>query len=117
MKVLSFLLSLFILTACASTDTKPKQYLISHIMCATEHEANQARLRVLAGEPFEDVAKTMSTDPGTKNKGGRIAQWSAAGAFSANFANEVKQLNIGQISAKPVKTEFGWHVVRVDAIH
>jgi len=112
-KLLSFLFAVVVLVGCAS---RPTEYLVSHIMCSTEQAADQALGRIRAGESFEQVARGVSVDPGTKSKGGRISQWTTADSWSPNFAAEVKRLKVGQISEKPVKTEFGWHVVRVDAI-
>lgn len=116
MKVLAFLFGLALLAGCASTAPQPKQYLVSHIMCATEQDANQALARLRTGESFEQVAEKVSIDPGTRREGGKIGRWTTADAWSANFADEVRKLGVGQTSAKPIRTEFGWHIVRVDAV-
>ena len=116
MRRLALLLGLALLVGCATpTGSKPKEYLVSHILCADEHAANQALNRILAGEPFELVAQDVSIDPGTQNKGGRIAHWTAADSWSPKFASEVKRLKVGQMADRPVSTEFGWHVVRADS--
>jgi peptidyl-prolyl cis-trans isomerase C len=115
MRLVATFLITVILLGCASTAPKPKEYQVSHIMCASESAANQALVRLQAGEPFEQVAREVSTDPGTRTKGGRITFWTPADSWSANFAAEVKRLKVGQTSDRPVKTEFGWHIVRVDA--
>lgn len=114
--ILLILLALIFFSGCTSAQEKPKEYLVSHVMCATEEEAIQALKKIRAGETFEKVAAEVSMDPGTKNKGGKITFWMPANSWSKNFANEVNRLNVGEISSSPVHTEFGWHIVRVDAI-
>ena len=111
--VASIVFSLLVLLGCA---TRPPEYLVSHIMCTSESEASRAIARIRAGEPFERVAEAMSQDPGTRAKGGKIERWTKADDWTANFRTEVRQLKVGEVSDRPVKTEFGWHVVRVDAV-
>ena len=113
---LSIVLSVLVLAGCATSTAKPHEYIASHIMCPTESDAKQALARIRAGESFESIAREVSLDPGTRGKGGRIAYWTKADSWSQNFAAEVKRLNVGEVSSTPVKTEFGWHIVRVDAV-
>jgi peptidyl-prolyl cis-trans isomerase C len=109
-------LSLLFVLGCATHDARPKEYLVSHILSPTQETANLALARLNAGATFEQVAREESADKGTKYNGGRIAHWTDANQWTVNFAAEVKRLKVGQVSAQPVRTEFGWHIVRVDAI-
>jgi len=113
--VVAGLVPLVLLPAACAT-APPPQYQVSHILCATEADAWQALRRVQAGEAFEKVAAEVSLDTGTRARGGRIVHWTAADDWTPAFAAEVKRLRVGEVSARPVKTEFGWHLLRVDAI-
>jgi parvulin-like peptidyl-prolyl isomerase len=112
-KLLS-LLAFLLLVGCVAN--KPPEYLVSHIMCSTEADAARALIRLRKGESFEQIAADMSSDPGTRSKGGSIAHWTKADDFTSAFATEVKRLKIHEVSATPVRTEFGWHIVRVNAV-
>lgn len=100
----------------ASSVNGPREYQVSHILLANEAEAQRAAQRLKNGESFEKVAAEMSLDTGTKTHGGKINRWTKAKDFSANFGREVQNLNLNQFSTTPVKTEFGWHLIRIDAI-
>lgn len=117
-KILRFLAGICVLCllGCTTPQSKPKQYLVSHILVPTQEAANVVLHKLDAGFAFERVAMEHSIDSGTKYIGGRIAHWTDANDWSANFAAEVKRLQVGQVSQKPINTEFGWHIVRVDAI-
>jgi parvulin-like peptidyl-prolyl isomerase len=60
---------------------------------------------------FKDLAKQFSEDPSSANKGGDLG-WSVPGDYVAPLADAITALDVGEIS-EPVKTEFGYHVVRV----
>lgn len=100
----------------ANSQNGPREYQVSHILLANEATAQRAVQRLKNGEAFEIVAAEMSLDTGTKTHGGKISRWTKAKDFSENFAREVQNLNLNQFSTTPVKTEFGWHLIRVDAI-
>ena len=91
------------------------EYLVSHIMCATEAQAQAALDRIHAGESFETVAKQVSQDPSSGAQGGHLG-WSQADSFVPAFRDEILRLQVGQMSAHPIRTPFGWHIVRVEAM-
>lgn len=61
---------------------------------------------------FSALAKQYSDDTGTKDSGGDLG-WAQAGQFVAEFDQALfKDLKDGQISPQPVKTEFGYHIIK-----
>ncbi len=85
-----------------------------HILVNSLEEADAARAEILAGRPFEDVAAQRSVEAGTKHKGGDLG-WVRRGVMVKPFEDALFALKPGELSA-PVKTSFGYHVIRVDEI-
>jgi peptidyl-prolyl cis-trans isomerase C len=94
---------------------KPEQEISArHILVKTEDEANAIIRDLNGGADFAEIAKTKSLDTGSGTSGGDL------GYFTRNqmvkpFEDAAFALKKGEIS-KPVETEFGWHVIRVDDI-
>lgn len=84
----------------------------SHILVANEEEAKKVKERLDAGEKFEALAKELSTDPGSAANGGSMRETSPS-TYVPEFAQALAKLEVGQIS-EPVKTEFGYHIIRLD---
>jgi peptidyl-prolyl cis-trans isomerase D len=70
------------------------------------------RNRIIAGEKFEDVARSESTDSVSARQGGSLGR-GARGRFVQEFENAAFALAAGEISA-PVLTQFGYHLIKVD---
>ncbi len=83
-----------------------------HILVPTEAEARTALADLNRGQSFEDVARRMATGPGTR-EGGDLG-WFKRGDMVPPFAEAAFALQPGQLSSAPVRTQFGWHVIRVD---
>jgi peptidyl-prolyl cis-trans isomerase C len=81
-----------------------------HILVPTEAEAKAALDRVKKGEDFAKVADEVSKDPGSQ--GGDLG-WFTKDKMVPEFADAAFKLEPGQIS-DPVKSEFGWHVIKVE---
>ncbi|MHB0866846.1 MAG: peptidyl-prolyl cis-trans isomerase [Thermoleophilia bacterium] len=89
---------------------------VRHILVKDEATANQVEARLAAGEDFATLAKELSTDPGSKDKGGELGSKPTTGSgFVPEFEAGMAALTVGQISA-PVKTSFGFHIIQVTAI-
>jgi hypothetical protein len=91
---------------------------LSHILVATEDDANATLADLKAGKSFADVAKARSTDPGSKDAGGvlldpQTGQCLTAGALDPDFVAGAKAAKVGEPSA-PVKTQFGYHIILLD---
>jgi peptidyl-prolyl cis-trans isomerase C len=81
-----------------------------HILVATEDEAKAALKRVKGGEDFAKVADAISKDPGSQ--GGDLG-WFTMDRMVPEFAEAAFKLEKGQIS-DPVKSQFGWHVIKLE---
>jgi len=91
----------------------PKEELeISHILVATEEEAAQILEHLARGEDFADLARVKSADD-SKAVGGSLG-WMSVDKLPAPLREAVRALQPGQYSPEPVKTQYGWHVVRLD---
>lgn len=69
------------------------------------------RERILKGEDFGPLAKTLSEDPGSASEGGDLG-WTAPGTFVPEFDKAMDGLAVNEIS-EPFRTQFGWHIVQV----
>ncbi|MES2399789.1 MAG: peptidylprolyl isomerase, partial [Pseudomonadota bacterium] len=67
------------------------------------------------GGKFEDIAKKQSKDPGSGANGGDL-DWANPGSYVPEFSEAMLKLNKGQMTETPVKTQFGYHIIRVDDI-
>ncbi|MFQ5854421.1 MAG: peptidylprolyl isomerase [Anaerolineae bacterium] len=82
-----------------------------HILVETEEEAQEIRQRLLDGEDFATVAKELSTDTGTAEKGGDLG-WFGLGTMVPEFEKVAFNEPIGKIS-EPVKSQSGYHIIEV----
>jgi hypothetical protein len=101
------------LLADVTKDLKPveEQVWARHILVGTIEEAVAVQARLRNGDDFAKVAAEMSTDTGTKDKGGDLG-WFAKGAMVAPFSDAAFSLAVGQIS-EPVKSDYGFHIIQV----
>lgn len=84
-------------------------YCVSHILVATEAEANDALARIEGGEEFAAVAAEVSTDTGSGAQGGDLG-CSPPDRFVAEFAEALTTAEV-DVPTDPVETEFGFHVI------
>lgn len=85
-----------------------------HILVATQEEADAIVEKIKKGEAFEELAKTLSTDKASGELGGDLGFF-MRGDMVDEFANVAFALPVGEVSA-PVKSQFGFHIIRVDKI-
>ncbi len=83
-----------------------------HILVENEDEAKAIATRVKGGEDFAKVAGEVSKDPGSKTDGGDLGFFTKDRMVEP-FAEAAFKLQAGQIS-DPVKSQFGWHVIKVE---
>lgn len=83
-----------------------------HILVASEDEAKKIAADVKKGADFEKIAKEKSTDKGSGANGGELG-WFTKDRMVPEFAEAAFKLKKGDISS-PIKTEFGWHVIKVE---
>ena len=94
----------------------------SHILIAIDEDTdNEAALNLateiktkLETELFDDLAKQYSDDPGSAELGGDLG-WAETGLFVPEFESALFSMDVGEVS-EPVKTDFGYHIIRMDDI-
>jgi foldase protein PrsA len=83
-----------------------------HILVADEATAKDIESKLAAGQKFEDLAKTYSTDTGSKDNGGDLG-WFPRGIMLTEFDDAAFALEVGKVS-QPVKSAYGYHIIRVE---
>ena len=83
-----------------------------HILVETEDQAKEVVKRLGKGEDFAKLSAELSKDPGSGKQGGDLG-WFTRERMVPEFADVAFKTAVGQISA-PVKTQFGWHVLKVE---
>lgn len=96
-------------------QTGDKEYHAHHILLETEADAKSVIAQLKAGAKFEDLAKKLSKDPGSGAQGGDL-DWASASNYVPEFGDALKQLKKGETTQTPVKSQFGWHVIRLDDV-
>jgi len=91
------------------------EYKVRHILVEKEDEAKAIIADLNKGGDFAKIAKDKSKDPGSKDNGGDL-DWGPAARYVKPFADTVMALPKGQTTTAPVKTDFGYHVIRVDDV-
>ena len=92
-----------------------KEYSARHILVENEADARKILEDLKKGKAFTAIAKEVSKDTGSKDKGGELG-WAPAEAYVKEFSEALTKLTPGQVTANPVKTQFGWHIIQlVDA--
>ncbi len=81
---------------------------------AAEEEARRAYERAMAGEDFGALARELSDDTGSKESGGDLGE-AERDSFVGPFGDAVWSMKPGEIRG-PVKTEFGWHVIKLESM-
>lgn len=91
-----------------------KEYHAHHILVDKESDARAIIAKLKAGASFEELAK-QSKDAASAARGGEL-DWAPASAYTGPFGDALTKLQKGQITQTPVKTEFGYHVIRLDDV-
>lgn len=84
----------------------------SHILVETEDEAKAIIADLEKGGDFEAIAKEKSQDPGSGASGGDLGFF-GPGRMVPEFDEAARALEVGQVTKQPVKSQFGWHVIKV----
>ncbi|TFZ08196.1 peptidylprolyl isomerase [Ramlibacter humi] len=92
-----------------------KEYKARHILVADEAQAKKIIADLKKGAKFEDIAKKQSKDPGSGANGGDL-DWANAASYVPEFSQAMIKLNKGQTTPEPVKTQFGYHIIRLDDV-
>ncbi|MFA5489736.1 MAG: peptidylprolyl isomerase [Candidimonas sp.] len=91
-----------------------QEYKLRHILVKDEKTAQDILASIKSKKvTFDAAAKKDSIDPGSGQNGGDLG-WAQAGNFVPEFAQAVQTLKKGQMTDKPVQTQFGWHIIQVE---
>ncbi len=85
----------------------------AHILVDNEAKAKDLIAKIEAGADFAKLAAENSADPGNKDQGGDLG-WFAKQDMVAEFSDAAFKMSKGEVSKTPVKTQFGWHVVKLE---
>ena len=83
-----------------------------HILVDTEDKAKDIVTKLASGGDFAALAKENSSDPGSKEDGGMLGYFSK-GQMVPSFEEAAFALKKGEVS-KPVQSQFGWHVIKLE---
>jgi len=96
-----------------AANTHKTEYQVRHVLVKTEDEAKTAIKQLKGGANFATVAKQKSIDVQSGKNGGSIG-WVNQGMVVPEFFEAVTKLEKGAITSEPVKSDFGWHVIKVE---
>jgi|SRR5450756_178638 peptidyl-prolyl cis-trans isomerase C len=97
------------------TTLGSNEYNVSHILVDTEDEAKAIIAQLGKKGKFDKIAKAKSKDAGSAEKGGSLG-WAVPSNFVPPFANALLSLKKGTYTKEPVKSQFGWHVIKLDDV-
>ena len=89
------------------------EYHARHILVASEDEAKDLIAQIAKGGDFAKLAMEKTTDPSGKQNGGDLG-WFSPDQMVKPFSEAAAKLKKGQVSKKPVQTQFGWHVIKLE---
>jgi peptidyl-prolyl cis-trans isomerase C len=89
------------------------EYRARHILVEQEEEAKALIAQIKGGAKFEDLAKAKSKDPGSGQNGGDL-DFAKPDSYVPEFSKAMVALKKGEMTEAPVKSQFGWHVIKLD---
>jgi peptidyl-prolyl cis-trans isomerase C len=92
-----------------------KEYKARHILVEKEDQAKAIIAQLKKGGKFEDIAKQSSKDPGSGAKGGEL-DWAYPSSYVKEFSEALVGLAKGKTTETPVKSQFGYHIIRLDDV-
>ncbi|MEN9373191.1 MAG: hypothetical protein RIR79_743 [Pseudomonadota bacterium] len=92
-----------------------KEYKAHHILVEKEDKAKAIIAQLKKGGKFDEIAKKESKDPGSGAKGGDL-DWANSGSYVKEFSDALVGLAKGKTTETPVKTQFGYHIIRLDDV-
>jgi peptidyl-prolyl cis-trans isomerase C len=92
-----------------------KEYKARHILVEKEYAAKAIIASLKKGGKFEEIAKKQSKDPGSGANGGDL-DWAGPASYVKEFSDAMVALKKGQVTDTPVKSQFGFHIIRLDDV-
>lgn len=92
-----------------------KEYKARHILVEKEETAKSIIAQLKKGAKFETLAKKESKDSGSGANGGDL-DWASPASYVKEFSEAMVKLEKGKMTDTPVKSQFGYHVIRLDDV-
>ena len=89
------------------------EYRARHILVETEDQAKALIAQIKAGASFEELAKKNSKDPGSGANGGDL-DFAAPSSYVPEFSQAMVKLKKGEMTQEPVKSQFGYHIIKLE---
>ncbi len=89
------------------------EYRARHILVEGEEDAKALIAQIKGGAKFEDLAKAKSKDPGSGENGGDL-DFAKPESYVPEFGAAMSKLKKGEMTDTPVKTQFGWHIIKLE---
>jgi len=89
------------------------EYRARHILVEKEDDAKKLIEQIKGGAKFEDLAKKNSKDPGSAENGGDL-DFAKPDAYVPEFGKAMTGLKKGEMTPQPVKSQFGWHIIKLE---
>lgn len=96
-------------------EINAKQYKFSQIIVKSEPEAKEIIQKLRSRADFAQLAQTTSLDEVSSKQGGQV-DWLLLSQLQKSLIPVIRGLKVGEITSKPTKTQFGWHVFRMDEL-
>ncbi|RTZ42458.1 peptidylprolyl isomerase [Candidimonas sp. SYP-B2681] len=91
-----------------------QEYKLRHILVKDQKAAEDLTAAIKSKKvTFDAAAKKDSIDPGSGKNGGDLG-WGPTSNYVPEFAQAVEGLKKGEMTSKPVQTQFGWHIIQVE---
>ncbi len=90
-----------------------KEYKAQHILVEDEKEAKDLIAQIKKGGSFDKLAKEKSKDAGSKDQGGKL-EWTMPTNFVKPFSDAMVKLKKGDMTQEPVKTPYGYHIIKLE---
>lgn len=95
-------------------SVKPEEEVRArHILLENEDQAKKAIADINGGKKFEEAAKELSKDPGSAKEGGDLGYFTKD-RMVPEFSKAAFEAPVGKLIPTPVKSQFGWHVIKVE---
>lgn len=101
--------------AISKEPLNSKQYEVAQIMVTSEAEGNEIIKQINNGMKFETLAKEKSLDKNTSDKGG-VVGWVLPAQLAPPINDLIVNLGKGKVAQSPIKTNNGWHVIKLDDV-
>ncbi|MCP5285337.1 MAG: peptidylprolyl isomerase [Burkholderiaceae bacterium] len=90
-----------------------QEYRARHILVESEDEAKKLIAQIKAGGSFEELAKKHSKDPGSGANGGDL-DFAKPDSYVPEFSQAMTALKKGEMTETPVKSQFGFHIIKLE---